>query len=225
MVWRANAPTSTPPRILVSSGQPLPRQRFSISHELAHLLLHDETIQFHPHYFKRQFDQKEIDADLFAAELLMPSHLLTASLSEAAAGMSVEQVVLWLSQLYQVSFLAMSTRLHNLGLITRTIFNQLSQVKPTQLTQVSPAQARIPFLVERIVPDLIAQLTTGPQEIYFTAEEVRKLQEMAYTRYIGETALKQGHTLRLDTLNPANEVYEAVALWVARTHPLAQTLA
>src|SRR5437588_5625364 len=70
----------SPPRILVSSAQPLPRQRFSIGHELAHLLLHEEVLIVHAHYYKRQLDQKEIDADAFSAELIMPRDLLTKSI-------------------------------------------------------------------------------------------------------------------------------------------------
>src|SRR6266404_1344369 len=80
IVHRADDNRQSPPWILVSSTQPVDRQRYSIAHEIAHLLLHEEDLLInHPHYYRRHFDQREIDAESFAAELLMPQDLIRDS--------------------------------------------------------------------------------------------------------------------------------------------------
>ena len=62
------------PVIVISPGKPGDRQRFSISHELAHLLLH-QTIQ-------GGFDAIEKEADQFAGELLFPEDAACQELVE-----------------------------------------------------------------------------------------------------------------------------------------------
>lgn len=59
-----------PPLIFINSDQPGDRWRFTLAHELAHLILHDV-----PH------EQMENEADEFAAELLMPARELAPQFS------------------------------------------------------------------------------------------------------------------------------------------------
>lgn len=70
--------------IFVDANEPLKHQRFIIAHEIAHFLLdclpdkkyNDGKILFSEGYPKKNHDsQKEVKADAFAAELLMPSDL------------------------------------------------------------------------------------------------------------------------------------------------------
>jgi Zn-dependent peptidase ImmA (M78 family) len=123
-----------PPWVLVNRTQPVERQRFSIGHEIAHLFLHqEELVAYHPHYYKRHFDQKEIEADAFAAEVLMPRGLIEDSVGRLTVKGPVEESVILLSSLYQVSFSAMSTRLYNLNLIGKTVYDHLCKVKPSTL--------------------------------------------------------------------------------------------
>ena len=84
------------PIIGVNSWHHSNRQRFTIAHEIAHLLLHRDMIGKQVHVDKRfpvlmrdtrsaaGTEQREIDANQFAAELLMPSFLLTRMLRKGA---------------------------------------------------------------------------------------------------------------------------------------------
>ena len=52
------------------------RQRFTIAHEIGHLLLHGIGTQFRDHAFGPSSDWKENQANEFSASLLMPLWLL-----------------------------------------------------------------------------------------------------------------------------------------------------
>lgn len=105
------------------------RQRFTIAHEIGHLLLHDSDI-FVDKVVKANFrdkrsslavDKEEIAANAFAAELLMPRDFVTAELSsllEHKPGMKTDKVISNLANTFDVSTSAMEYRLINLGLIT-----------------------------------------------------------------------------------------------------------
>lgn len=74
------------PTVVVNSLHHANRRRFTIAHELGHFELHMSTIGADVHVDKRflardensstGFDKKEIEANLFAAELLVPRQLL-----------------------------------------------------------------------------------------------------------------------------------------------------
>ena len=71
--------------IIVSTRLGLPVQRFTVAHELGHLLLNhgmsfDETIGFAGRHAPTSRPTQEAAADTFASELLAPSHLLLASM-------------------------------------------------------------------------------------------------------------------------------------------------
>ncbi|MFN8418796.1 MAG: ImmA/IrrE family metallo-endopeptidase [Anaerolineae bacterium] len=101
------------------------RKRFTIAHEIGHLLLHPE-----PYYIDRQFtirmrdgrsalavDIHEIEANSFAAELLMPTQMLLADISGKQIDYVDDQIIKTLANLYKVSMQAMTFRLTNLGFI------------------------------------------------------------------------------------------------------------
>ena len=62
-------------------------------------------------------DPKEIEANQFAAELLMPEHMLKQDMSEFLSDFENEAGLEKLANLYQVSTQAMAFRLANLGVI------------------------------------------------------------------------------------------------------------
>ncbi len=116
----------------VNSTHPATRQRFTIAHEIAHLQLHkgrplivDSFIHVNRRDTKSSLatDAEEIQANAFAAELLMPAALLrqevTRSLN-ARAMPSQDQLVQNLASRFQVSPQAMAYRLINLGLLRTT---------------------------------------------------------------------------------------------------------
>jgi len=63
-------------RIFVNSNDPATRQRFTLAHELGHAILHsNENIVDYRKNFTNTTDRKEVEANKFAAELLMPENL------------------------------------------------------------------------------------------------------------------------------------------------------
>ena len=103
------------------------RQRFSIAHELAHLIFHPEegvhvdrsfSVQFRGPRSSAGIDQREVQANRFAAELLMPVDFLRADLQDKKLDEleDTEELIGRLAKRYQVSGLAMTIRLTNLGL-------------------------------------------------------------------------------------------------------------
>lgn len=105
------------------------RQRFTIAHELGHYLLHNSTTQdlYLDHSFKvllrderssEGIDEIEREANLFAAEFLMPEHFLQNDLhGRRQIDVEDEAFLRELAQRYQVSQQALIFRLANLGYV------------------------------------------------------------------------------------------------------------
>jgi len=75
--------------IVVNKDHPLNRQRFTMAHELGHLILHEyktphadgpQKIRFRDGRSAMGSDREEIEANQFAAEILMPDFLLIPEL-------------------------------------------------------------------------------------------------------------------------------------------------
>lgn len=112
--------------VAVSSKEPESRKRFTIAHEIGHLLLHADqalNIDIKPVSLNRDLSSttgeswREVEANYFAASLLMPkedvnSHF--AKWSELEEDVRLKK----LAQRYEVSMQAMSVRLNTLGLIS-----------------------------------------------------------------------------------------------------------
>jgi Zn-dependent peptidase ImmA (M78 family) len=89
------------------------RKRFTVAHEIAHLLLHssDET-SFHDRTFaRREAEGKpmEREADAFAAALLMPANDVRQAIAAGETSLST------LAERFKVSALAMKFRVMKLG--------------------------------------------------------------------------------------------------------------
>lgn len=109
------------------------RQRFTIAHELGHLLLHEgESVHVdrsgYGLRFRREPDNPEDDsqedeteANIFAAELLMPKRFIERDMCEFAAEDlledKVEETLVLLAKRYMVSTQALTFRLANLRYI------------------------------------------------------------------------------------------------------------
>lgn len=96
--------------IYVNSREPSVRQRFTAAHELGHYLLHRSLIgeRVEDNYLLRAAgfsNQQEIEANRFAANLLMPKHLIEF---EMQAGNRTPDA---LAKKFQVSVTAMSIQL------------------------------------------------------------------------------------------------------------------
>jgi Zn-dependent peptidase ImmA (M78 family) len=102
------------------------RQRFTIAHEIGHLVLHRPEITKEIHV-DREFpmlmrdavsatgsDEMEIEANCFAAEILMPESFLAKSLEGRPIDIDDDAAVSALAKVYKVSASAMRLRLGNL---------------------------------------------------------------------------------------------------------------
>jgi Zn-dependent peptidase ImmA (M78 family) len=96
------------------------RQRFTIAHEIGHLFLHkndklhvDEKspIGLRNDRSSMAIDEKEIEANQFAAELIMPAVFLDKDVRRLPDDIEAEEAVARLARKYQVSEQAMTIRL------------------------------------------------------------------------------------------------------------------
>lgn len=96
-------------RIFVDRADPPVRRRFTIAHELGHLLLHESGVAFRDRGCRRG-GPKEIQANRFAAGLLMPSAMVKAYLSTVPT-------LADLADVFEVSREAMNRRFKELGIV------------------------------------------------------------------------------------------------------------
>jgi Zn-dependent peptidase ImmA (M78 family) len=113
----------------VNEGHSDPRRRFTIAHELGHFHLHkgrpiiidsDVRVNFRDSVSSLATDREEIEANRFAAALLMPDHMVRSSVAHAAFTTAPE-LVDRLAKSFGVSRAALNFRLVNLGLIPTPI--------------------------------------------------------------------------------------------------------
>ena len=111
--------------IVVNEDHHENRQRFTMAHEIAHFRLHKTADEMHLdedfRVYKRDkksslaTDSNEIEANQYAAELLMPKRFLLTDFLSARADRS--GIAIRLANKYRVSPRAMEFRLGNLGLM------------------------------------------------------------------------------------------------------------
>jgi Zn-dependent peptidase ImmA (M78 family) len=103
------------------------RQRFTLAHEFGHLMLgvkglhYDQGtgLQFRNGLSSTGTDKKEIEANFFAAELLMPQDMLIRDLEKIMKKQKdAEAIAEELARIYNVSNQAMNVRLTSLGLFS-----------------------------------------------------------------------------------------------------------
>ena len=115
------------PIIGVNSLHPENRQRFTIAHEIAHLVLHRHLIADYVHVDKRfpvlmrdassasGTQRMEMEANNFAAELLMPTSLLSPMLKKNGFDIDEEEPLKELSRKFRVSEQALAYRIRNIS--------------------------------------------------------------------------------------------------------------
>lgn len=113
--------------ILINTNKPVSRQNFTVGHELGHYFLHkddiqrasaiiddDDSLDGHKILYRRDDESNkrlEIEANNFAASLLMPADLVRQAWQ---ATQSVEEC----ARIFSVSVVAMSVRLTKLKLLS-----------------------------------------------------------------------------------------------------------
>jgi len=114
--------------IVVQKQEKPARQRFTIAHEIGHYVLRHQFDNGRPVHVDRGYlisqrgprsttglDAKEIEANQFAATLLMPVRLLKTALSKLGDPPLSDGVVTELAKIFQVSEQPMTIRLTSLG--------------------------------------------------------------------------------------------------------------
>jgi Zn-dependent peptidase ImmA (M78 family) len=109
----------------VNKKHPRNRQRFSIAHEIGHFMLHEGDTYIDKGY-RVQFRDlesgsgtkgEEMDANAFAAALLMPAEWVKEAFYQQPFELTEDDVLPMLAQKFQVSTQAMSYRLMRLRLL------------------------------------------------------------------------------------------------------------
>lgn len=117
----------------VNSAEPETRQRFTIAHEIGHFLLHEGRpliVDRHVRVDRRDASssmgtkREEVEANAFAAELLMPEEMIRhqfEALAKDHASLPAERLVNRLARQFEVSGQAMEIRLGSLGFLSQLI--------------------------------------------------------------------------------------------------------
>jgi Zn-dependent peptidase ImmA (M78 family) len=111
--------------IAVNAAHSEYRQRFSIAHELGHLILHSNNELLTVDRYEKQFFTRaegisnldEMEANEFAAAFLMPSDLIREDF-EKYFKKDPDEIISKLAKRYEVSEAALAFRLKNLGLLS-----------------------------------------------------------------------------------------------------------
>lgn len=204
-----------PPGVLINSDQPSDRQRFSAAHELGHYVLEHarrgDAEMVSP--LGRRFDTKEVEADSFAAEFLMPAEMILSDLKQFRKSDKLEEAVYHLANRFLVSYQAMVYRLSRLGIIAATQKETLLGMRPSEIeTRLQLKRERQKSFSSDVLVRICAAAKITPALLENT-DGVRQLQELAFEEY----ARSVPEAERADT---AASVYEKVALWVAKKYPL-----
>jgi Zn-dependent peptidase ImmA (M78 family) len=109
----------------VNSRHAKTRQRFTIAHEIAHLVMHEGTPMFIDRFVRVNWrdgasNQQEVEANSFAAELLMPRSFVEDEVERVISkrsNVSPEELAATLAKRFHVSAEAMRYRLANLGVL------------------------------------------------------------------------------------------------------------
>lgn len=112
------------PVIGVNTGQVTQRQRFTIAHEIGHMLLHPEesyvdrgfSVYFRDERSATAEDLAEMQANQFAADLLMPREMLESILKGRDFDLEDQDELDRVAKRFDVSTQALTFRLINLGL-------------------------------------------------------------------------------------------------------------
>jgi Zn-dependent peptidase ImmA (M78 family)/transcriptional regulator with XRE-family HTH domain len=135
------------PIIFLNSAHTCDRIRFSVAYELGHLVMHT----FSPVPLERDIAH---EANLFAAELLMPSREIK---SELKYGVTIP-LLATLKRRWKVSMIALLYRADDLGLVTpnqkRYLLQQFNQL---QIRRREPVELDIPLEQPRLIKRWIAE--------------------------------------------------------------------
>ncbi len=146
-----------PPLMFVNDLSPTDRRRFSLAHELGHMVMHAlPTPEIEP------------QADRFAAEFLMPARDIRVDLRDVTL-----QRLAQLKPYWKVAMQAILKRAQDLGTITATRARSLwSQMARLGYRTREPSEYDLPAEEPRLLRELIE---THIQDLGYSADDLRKL--------------------------------------------------
>ncbi|MEX2983962.1 ImmA/IrrE family metallo-endopeptidase [Streptomyces sp. C36] len=109
----------------VNQAHSFERQRFTVAHELGHLRLHegrplildtDVRVNYRNAVSSMATDREEVDANRFAAALLAPEEMVRRAVQRVSFR-TTDDLVRVLAKQFQLSEMAMTYRLMNLGIV------------------------------------------------------------------------------------------------------------
>ena len=145
---------------LVSTYPPAPRRRWTLAHELGHLLAGDsQTLVVDENLFASKAPA-ETRANAFAAAFLMPKGFL---LSEVGSRTLSESVVEELLGTFEVSLDALAFRLHNVGVVNAAgrdvVRDMWRNISVTRSEDASQREGR--YLPVRLVRQAVGEYVAG----------------------------------------------------------------
>lgn len=204
------------PGVLINSDQPSERQRYSAAHELGHYVLrHADGEDRIVSPLGRRFEPKEVEADRFAAELLMPAALLASEARQVRKYDQLAEQVYVLADKFLVSFEAMTYRLANVGLVSASEKRLLLDLRPSDIEKQLRIErkARRQFDPKKL--QRICSVARIGEDLLRSPDGTRHLQELALEEYAREVP-------EPDRADSSAAVYEKVALWAAQNYRMPQ---
>lgn len=141
------------PVVMINSSAPTDRKRWTLAHELGHLVLHNEYVD----------SDMEAQANAFAAELLMPATEIRATLRGLTIGRTLD-----LKRFWGVSMAAIIERAASLNTITtreRTSFYKMLSARGYRMSEPGSEELvpEVPRLARHIADSLSAKGLTDDE--------------------------------------------------------------
>ncbi len=149
------------PIFVTNAASPADRERFTLAHEIAHVLLHETP---------RDEKEGETEADRFASELLMPAADISPQL---AGGIDLARAA-QLKPYWRVAMSALIRRAKDLGFITEGRYKSLS----VQMSQKG-WRTREPVQIERDRPRFLDQVIKARLASGYTVDELAQVAGLA----------------------------------------------
>ena len=167
-------PDDMPPLFFLNSSAPVDRARFSLAHELGHMVMHQSASE-----------TMEVEANQFAAALLMPAQDIRSQLH----GMSLE-LAAKLKPYWRTSMISLVKRARDLECLAPARYTSLCMY----FTKLGYRQSE-PYPIAHEEPKLISKLISAHIESGFTPEEMARIMHLEFEEY--RTRYDQNKSLRL----------------------------
>lgn len=161
----------TPPLFVLNEGMPADRERFTLAHEAAHVIMHD---------MPAKPEDAEREADAFAAEFLMPANEIRRELRNLDLARAAQMKVRW-----KTAMSAIIRRARDLGQIDESRYRSLNvQISQRGWRKIEPVE------LEHEQPSLISQIISLHHEQHsYSIDElanVTGLHAGEYSRRFGD---------------------------------------